>query len=178
MADKPQITSPPALFQLEVLKYIASKECSTPSVILLLKEIEGVAFCLGYSCLVAHDHSKEIIGYYYIHPADREFYKKALTPVQVDGQQTLNVESYVEMMGKAIRLIGEQSTKYHTACAKLPPAIADDAAEIEKMKEKFGAKRVFRGPRMEDGRVRMIFQVSGTKTVEELTKDIQQRNDE
>lgn len=42
------------------------------------------------------------------------------------------------------------------------------------MKEKFQAEKVFRGPRLKDGRVRMIFQVRADDNIEDFFNKLEQ----
>lgn len=175
----PQITSDPSIYQLAVLQYVSSPQCQTPSIAKYLLNIEGVVFTCGYSCICALDSDKEIVAYIHIPEDQRQRFRDSLAPKTApDGNKTVDMGKYVSMLPIAIDLIAKQVCAYHTVCAKIPP---DDLEPpkgdklIDEMKRRTGAELVFRGPRMEDGRVRMIFLVPGgisaEKLVEEIKKD-------
>jgi hypothetical protein len=169
MSGPPQITTDPTIYQLAVLKYVTSQQCLHPSVAKFLLSIEGVAFACGFSCICAHDAEKEMMGYIFIPEKLRQTFRDALSiKTGADGQQTIDQIKYVDMLPLAIDLIAKQVCSYHTVCAKLTEEMVADATIISEMKTQLNAESVFRGPRMPDGKVRMIFLISGGMAVDEL----------
>ena len=69
----------------------------------------------------------------------------------------------------------DQGSRYHTMCAKLPPADAEKPELIDKIKVQFKAEHVFRGPRMDDGRVRVIFQVPAQDSAKEFINKLKKQ---
>ena len=158
----PTIISHPGIYQLVVLEYVQTLRATgkMSSGLTFLLEIKSVCFALGYTCLCAVDKNEEMIGYFRVPEDQREALRA--------GVVSKDVEIYKKFIRSTVELMIDQGSKYHTMCAKLPPGEAEKPELIEELKARFRAKHVFRGPRLPDGRVRMIFQVVATETAEEL----------
>lgn len=176
MSGPPQITTDPTIYQLAVLKYVTSS-CLHPSVAKFLLSIEGVAFACGFSCICAHDAEKEMLAYILVPEKLRQTFRDALSiKAGANGQPTIDQAKYLDMLPLAIDLIVKQVCSYHTVCAKLPEEMVADSTIISEMKTQLNAESVFRGPRMPDGKVRMIFLISGGMAVDDLISAIKTSN--
>ena len=160
----PALISHPELYQYAVLEFLNNFPGAPPDAIRFLGNVQSVVFALKFTCLCAVDLSGNMMGFFRVPKEKREIFKKYVT--------SENPEEFLEFIRMAIQLMVIQSCKYHTLVAKFPPEIANDAKTLErairKFCENFPAEYVFRGPRMPDGRVRMIFQVPEIIKLEEI----------
>jgi len=170
----------PLLWQVEVVSYLNKllengQGSKLPDLFqFMITNLRGVAFACNFTCLCVISHEREFIRFFRVPPHQRDYFKNLV--------QKKDYESRKEFMQSVIRLMVHQLYKYHVMVAKVPIELYKDPNKrlsfVLSIKQNMNASYVFRGPRIEDNKFRIIIMISGEIEISDLIANVKKIEEE